>query len=78
MALMSITNTFEGRIFVDGEIEATNNVTKYALNLYPKFGFADVGRVAALYAGLGTPVYQSSLVHGDCASMICCIINGTF
>ncbi|KAJ7282437.1 Alpha/Beta hydrolase protein [Mycena rebaudengoi] len=65
MALMSITNTFEGSIFVDGAIEATNNVTKYALNLYPKFGFADAGRVAALYAGLGTPVYQSSLVHGD-------------
>ncbi|KAJ7653513.1 hypothetical protein B0H17DRAFT_1214629 [Mycena rosella] len=56
-ALLSVTNVFEGTIFVNST-EATNNATRYALDLYPKFGPAQADRVS-LYAWLGTQLFQT-------------------
>ncbi|KAJ7702816.1 hypothetical protein B0H17DRAFT_1194678 [Mycena rosella] len=52
-ALLSVTNAFEGRIFVNST-ESTANAIRYALDLYPKFGPAQADRVGALYVGLET------------------------
>ncbi|KAJ7462907.1 hypothetical protein FB451DRAFT_1562362 [Mycena latifolia] len=64
-ALLSVTNAFEGTIFVN---QSTANATQYALDLYPNFGHAQADRVGLLYSALGssgaTPctesVWQSS------------------
>ncbi|KAJ6524285.1 Alpha/Beta hydrolase protein [Mycena vulgaris] len=64
-ALLSITNTFEGTIFVDQNTAATANATQYALNLFPGFGPAQTKTVATLYAGLGTPLFQENAIQGE-------------
>ncbi|KAJ7703523.1 Alpha/Beta hydrolase protein [Mycena rosella] len=68
-ALLSVTNAFEGTIFVNST-EATANATRYALDLYPKFGPAQADRVGALYAGLGTQLFQTNAVYGE-SVLIC-------
>ncbi|KAJ7446375.1 Alpha/Beta hydrolase protein [Mycena latifolia] len=66
-ALLSVTNAFEGTIFVN---QSTANATHYALDLYPNFGPAQADRVGALYAGLGTQLFQSNAVNGE-SILIC-------
>ncbi|KAJ7163554.1 Alpha/Beta hydrolase protein [Mycena crocata] len=64
-ALLSVSNAFEGTIFVDQSTEATANATQYALDLYPKFGCSQARQVGALYAGLGTELFQSNAIYGE-------------
>ncbi|KAJ7455064.1 Alpha/Beta hydrolase protein [Mycena latifolia] len=66
-ALLSVTNAFEGTIFVN---PSTTNATQYALDLYPNFGPAQADRVGALYAGLGTQLFQSNAVYRE-STFIC-------
>ncbi|KAJ7149873.1 Alpha/Beta hydrolase protein [Mycena crocata] len=63
--LLSVTNTFEGTLFVDQSTAATANATQYSLDLFPNFGPAQADRVGALYAGLGTSIFQENAVHGE-------------
>ncbi|KAJ7167191.1 Alpha/Beta hydrolase protein, partial [Mycena crocata] len=63
--LLSMTNSFEGTLFVDQSTAATANAAQYSLDLFPNFGPAQAHRVAALYAGLGTPISQSSAIQGE-------------
>jgi hypothetical protein len=69
-ALLSITNAFEGRSFVNESTAATANATKYALDLFPNLGSAQADEVGILYAGLGTPLFQTNAVQGECGSRI--------
>ncbi|KAJ7732174.1 Alpha/Beta hydrolase protein [Mycena metata] len=64
-ALLAVTNTFEGTDFVDQSTGATANATQYALNLFPDFGPAQADKVGALYAGLGTPLFQENAIQGE-------------
>ncbi|KAJ7149765.1 alpha beta-hydrolase [Mycena crocata] len=64
-ALLSMTNSFEGNLFVDQSTADTANATQYSLDLFPNFGPAQAARVGALYAGLGTPIFQTSAVQGE-------------
>ncbi|KAJ7470971.1 Alpha/Beta hydrolase protein [Mycena latifolia] len=63
--LLSVTNAFEGTILVNQSTEATANATQYALDLFPNFGPAQADRVGRLYAGLGTPLFQTNAVMGE-------------
>ncbi|KAJ6537723.1 Alpha/Beta hydrolase protein [Mycena capillaripes] len=69
-ALLSITNAFEGTSFVDQSTAATANATQYALDLFPNFGPAQADTVGRLYAGLGTPIFQTNAVAGE-SILIC-------
>ncbi|KAJ6603567.1 alpha beta-hydrolase [Mycena vulgaris] len=69
-ALLAVTNTFEGTIFVDQSTGATANATQYALGLFPNFGTAEADRVGALYADLGTQLFQSNAIYGE-SILIC-------
>ncbi|KAJ7465886.1 Alpha/Beta hydrolase protein [Mycena latifolia] len=69
--LLSVANAFEGTSFVNQSTEATANATQYALDLYPNFGPAEADRVGALYARLGTQLFQSNAVYGECSIFIC-------
>ncbi|KAJ7505620.1 Alpha/Beta hydrolase protein [Mycena galericulata] len=63
--LLSVTNTFEGNDFVDQGTAATANATQYALDLFPDFGPVQADKVGALYAGLGTPLFQENAIQGE-------------
>ncbi|KAK7055877.1 carboxylic ester hydrolase [Favolaschia claudopus] len=64
-ALLSVTNTHEGDVFVDQSTGATANATKYALDLFPNLRAASAREVGRLYAGLGTPLEQVNYVQGE-------------
>ncbi|KAJ7889187.1 alpha beta-hydrolase [Mycena leptocephala] len=67
-ALLSVTNAFEGTLAVNQSAPA--NATQYALDLFPNFGPAQADGVGALYAGLGTPLFQTDAVVGE-SILIC-------
>ncbi|KAJ7183590.1 alpha beta-hydrolase [Mycena filopes] len=62
-AVLSVTNAFEGTIFVNQTAPA--NATQYALDLFPYFTPAQAKEVGVLYAGLGSPAFQNSAVMGE-------------
>ncbi|KAJ7152858.1 Alpha/Beta hydrolase protein [Mycena filopes] len=62
-ALLSVTNTFEGTIFVNQS--APEDAAQYARHLFPKLDAATGERVAALYDGLGTDVFQNNAIMGE-------------
>ncbi|KAF8168656.1 Alpha/Beta hydrolase protein [Mycena galopus ATCC 62051] len=64
-ALLSVTNAFEGTIFVNQSTTASANATEFALELFPNFEAAQADEVGALYAGLGTPIFQINAVMGE-------------
>ncbi|CAK5266629.1 unnamed protein product [Mycena citricolor] len=63
-ALLSVTNTFEGTVFVNTKI-AVPNATTYALDLFPKVDLAEATTVASVYAGLGTDTFQVEAIMGE-------------
>ncbi|KAJ7798703.1 Alpha/Beta hydrolase protein [Mycena olivaceomarginata] len=69
-ALLSVTNSFEGNRFVNQSTAATANATQYALDLWPNFGPAEPAKVGALYAGLGTQIFQTNAIYGE-SILIC-------
>ncbi|KAJ7314649.1 hypothetical protein DFH08DRAFT_972689 [Mycena albidolilacea] len=69
-ALLSVTNAFEGRSFVNQSTAATANATEYALDLFPNLDSAQADEVGILYAGLGTPLFQINAVQGE-SILIC-------
>ncbi|KAJ7601717.1 Alpha/Beta hydrolase protein, partial [Mycena rosella] len=66
-SLLSVTNAFEGAALVDPN---SVNATKYALELFPNFGPDQAVQVGSLYAGLGTPLFQTSVVLAE--SLLIC------
>ncbi|KAG6906117.1 hypothetical protein DXG01_015840, partial [Tephrocybe rancida] len=69
-ALLSVTNTFEGVMFVDQGTASTINVPQYVGDLFPTFGEREIEKAAALYAGLGSPMDQVNSIVGE-ALFIC-------
>ncbi|KAF7317247.1 Carboxylic ester hydrolase [Mycena chlorophos] len=64
-ALLSVTNTFEGTVFVDQATAATANATQYALDLFPDFRPSEADEVRRLYGGLGTEIFQENAIQGE-------------
>jgi len=62
-ALLSVTNTFEGTAFVNQSVSVT--AAQYSLNLFPDFTAAQANTVGALYADLGTQLFQVDAVQGE-------------
>ncbi|KAJ7125564.1 Alpha/Beta hydrolase protein [Mycena crocata] len=65
VALLSVTNTFEGDIFVNQNTGSTANATQYALDLFPNLGPTEADRAGSLYAGLGTPLVQENTIQAE-------------
>ncbi|KAJ6560580.1 Alpha/Beta hydrolase protein [Mycena vulgaris] len=61
-ALLAVNNAFEGASLVDS---ASTNATHYALELFLNLSPAQADQVGALYAGLGTPLFQSSAILAE-------------
>ncbi|KAJ7769912.1 Alpha/Beta hydrolase protein [Mycena metata] len=62
-ALLSVTNAFEGTLFVNQAAPA--NARQYALNRFPKLDTAAADRVEALYGDLGTQLFQTNAIEGE-------------
>ncbi|KAJ7201510.1 Alpha/Beta hydrolase protein [Mycena rebaudengoi] len=65
-ALLAVTNTFEGTLFVDQSAVAPANATQYALELFPELGLTEAHTIGTLYAELGTSLSQKIAIHGEC------------
>jgi len=63
--LLSVTNTFEGNIFVDQNTLATVEVADYVSQLFPNFGRQEIDAAAAQYAGLGSNIFQVNAIMGE-------------
>ncbi|KAF4596849.1 hypothetical protein EYR40_007461 [Pleurotus pulmonarius] len=64
-ALLAISNTYEGDIFVDQTTADTVTAAQFVHDLYPRLNEAQVAEVARLYAGLGSPIRQADSIMGD-------------
>ncbi|KAJ6469458.1 Alpha/Beta hydrolase protein [Mycena sanguinolenta] len=62
-ALLSVTNTFEGTVFVNQSAAVT--AAQYSLELFPDFGTAQANDVGALYANDGNELFQVDAVQGE-------------
>ncbi|KAF8168668.1 Alpha/Beta hydrolase protein [Mycena galopus ATCC 62051] len=62
-ALLSVTNTFEGTVFVNQSVAVT--AAQYSLEVFPKFGAAEADIVGALYANVGDELFQVNAVQGE-------------
>ncbi|EGN99178.1 hypothetical protein SERLA73DRAFT_90445 [Serpula lacrymans var. lacrymans S7.3] len=61
--LFSVTNTFEGREFVDSGL--TMNITEYLAQLYPRLNAEQIAEAAYLYSYLETSLDQAIGVMGE-------------
>ncbi|KAJ7470993.1 Alpha/Beta hydrolase protein [Mycena latifolia] len=62
-ALLSVTNTFEGTIFVNQSI--TSTAAQYAFDLFPNLDRAQADAAGAFYNGLGSSIFQDNAVQGE-------------
>ncbi|KAJ7737696.1 Alpha/Beta hydrolase protein [Mycena metata] len=63
-ALLAVTNTFEGTVFVNQSVTAVT-AAQYSSALFPDFTAAQANTVETLYSGLGTDIFQISAIQGE-------------
>ncbi|PPQ80632.1 hypothetical protein CVT25_001638 [Psilocybe cyanescens] len=68
--VLSVTNAFEGTIFVDQTTADTVQVPTYVTQLFPTFTAQQAQAAAAQYTGLGTNIFQVSAIIGE-SILIC-------
>ena len=63
-----MTNTFEGRNFVNSGIISGMNITNYVTQLFPQFNDNQIQDTVAQYtgAGLDTAFDQAVAIMGEC------------
>ncbi|KAG9225194.1 hypothetical protein CCMSSC00406_0007025 [Pleurotus cornucopiae] len=64
-ALLAISNTNEGDIFVDQSKADTVTAAQFVRDLYPRLNGAQVAEVVRLYSGLGAPIQQADSIMSD-------------
>ncbi|KAJ3568625.1 hypothetical protein NP233_g5590 [Leucocoprinus birnbaumii] len=69
-AVLSVTNSFEGTMFVNSRSADTITTQDYMANLFPELTTEHIAAGAAQYAGLGAPINQARAVMSE-AIFIC-------
>jgi cholinesterase len=64
--IYSVTNTFEGALFVDQSTASTVQIPEYISQLFPAFGSKEIEATQAQYAGLGSNIFQAVAIMGEC------------
>ena len=66
--LLTVTNAFEGDIFVNQNTSDTVQVADYVSQLFPDFGRKEVEGVVEQYEGLGTGtnIFKVNAIMGEC------------
>ncbi|KXN84875.1 Lipase 3 [Leucoagaricus sp. SymC.cos] len=65
VALLSVTNTFEGALFVNMNTSSTVQTPSYLANLFPEFRDTEVAEGTAQYAKQGAPIDQAVAIMGE-------------
>ncbi|KAF8177596.1 Alpha/Beta hydrolase protein [Pholiota molesta] len=63
--LLSVTNAFEGTLFVNQSTADTVQIPQYISQLFPTIGPDAIKTATALYAGLGTNIVQANAIMGE-------------
>ncbi|KAF5379722.1 hypothetical protein D9615_005696 [Tricholomella constricta] len=63
--ILTVTNTFEGDLFVDKKTPPDVDVANYVAQLFPNFGAREIAAAAAQYKHLGSPVFQVTAIMGE-------------
>ncbi|KAF8801557.1 alpha/beta-hydrolase [Phlegmacium glaucopus] len=63
--VLTVTNAFEGTVFVNQNTASTVQIADYVSQLYPNFGTAQINAAVAQYAGLGTNIFQADAIMGE-------------
>jgi hypothetical protein len=66
-----MTNTFEGRNFVNLSTAAEVTATKYAATLFPDLTTEQSEKAGELYAGFGAPIDQVVAIQGEGGEVYC-------
>ncbi|KAF4599920.1 hypothetical protein EYR40_007024 [Pleurotus pulmonarius] len=64
-ALLAITNSNEGVIFVNQSTADSVTAAQFARNVFPRLGPAQALEAARLYEGLGPPIEQANRIMGE-------------
>ncbi|KAF4598669.1 hypothetical protein EYR38_007075 [Pleurotus pulmonarius] len=64
-ALLAITNSNEGVIFVNQSTADSVTAAQFARNVFPRLGPAQAVEAARLYEGLGPPIEQANSIMGE-------------
>ncbi|KAK0496862.1 Alpha/Beta hydrolase protein [Armillaria luteobubalina] len=64
-ALMTVTNTNEGAVFVNSSTASTVQVPEYLMQLFPSLSDQNRDVAVAKYSGLGAPIDQVTLIMGE-------------
>ena len=68
-SLLTVTNAFEGDIFVNQNTSDTVQVADYVSQLFPNFGRKEIDGVVEQYEGLGPPgtnIFKVNAIMGEC------------
>ena len=66
--LLTVTNAFEGDIFVNQNTSDTVQVADYVSQLFPNFGRKEIDGVVEQYEvlGPGTNIFKVNAIMGEC------------
>ncbi|KAF5359758.1 hypothetical protein D9756_003025 [Leucocoprinus leucothites] len=64
-ALLAVTNTFEGALFVNMNTSSTVQTPSYLANLFPEFRDSQVEEGTTRYANQGAPIDQAVAIMGE-------------
>ena len=71
--MLSVTNSFEGRIFVNNEFVTNTTLEEYVGQLFPAFGEEQIKATVAQYSGvegLDNLFNQSVAIMGECTHRV--------
>ncbi|KXN89065.1 hypothetical protein AN958_06369 [Leucoagaricus sp. SymC.cos] len=64
-ALLAITNTVEGTLFVDSTTALSVHIPECLVNLFPRFDKPQVKAASKVYASIGAPTDQAIAIMGE-------------
>ncbi|KAF9459592.1 Alpha/Beta hydrolase protein [Collybia nuda] len=68
--ILSVTNTFEGALFVDPSTSSRTQIPTYIAQLFPTLGSSDIKKASTYYENIGSPTDQAIAIMGE-AIFIC-------
>ncbi|KAF8071639.1 Alpha/Beta hydrolase protein [Lyophyllum atratum] len=68
--LLTVTNAFEGALFIDPTNSPNVDVRNYVAQLFPDFKTKEIAAAAAQYQNVGSPIFQITAIMGE-AIFIC-------
>jgi len=64
--ILTVTNAFEGTVFVNQTAAALMTPAEYVTQLFPNLNAAQIQATAAQYKGLGSNAFVNSAIMGEC------------